>query len=111
MAELLILEDECGASECGFLRNIQGDDWKRFVGWFSKSSLSVFSGSTYEGSFDRAEEKIKCEISFHCFVEMRLSVMVMIEMLSFGILRVGIHFLSFLKCNSVLVFKYYEFDC
>lgn len=26
----------------------------------------VFSGSTYEGSFDCAEEEIKCEISFHC---------------------------------------------
>lgn len=54
--------------ECGFLRNIQGDDWKRwFVEWFSKSGLSVFSGSTYEGSFDCAEEEeIKCEISFHC---------------------------------------------
>lgn len=36
--------------------------------WFSKSGLSVFSGSTYEGSFDCAEEEIKCEISFHCLV-------------------------------------------
>lgn len=29
----------------------------------------VFSGSTYEGSFDCAEEEIKCEISFHCLAE------------------------------------------